>query len=319
MKLLINGAERASDLPGFNVAEIPGEVCFAPDTESLERFLPGTDVLLGWNFRGKQLQECWQAADSLKWVHWCGAGVDAVLFPEFIESDVTLTNARGIFDRAMAEYVLAYMLYESKRFPETLKAQAERRWEHKLTSKLAGQSAGIFGVGSIGREIAKVLKAIGVEVVGVGRSERDDELFGTIHSAGDVLHVAARVDWVIGILPSTPASDGFFTAEFFAAMKDSAHFINVGRGRAQDEDALIKALKTHEIAGAMLDVFGEEPLPPSSALWTAPKLLLSPHMSGDYKEFQADLVNLFMKNLQQYKRTESLFNVVDKRLGFVVA
>ncbi|MEM7207524.1 MAG: D-2-hydroxyacid dehydrogenase [Pseudomonadota bacterium] len=319
MKLVINGAESASDLPDFDSSSIPGEVCFAPDQESLERHLPGADVLLGWNFRGKQLQQAWPHANQLKWIHWCGAGVDAVLFPELASSDVVLTNARGVFDRAMAEYVLGYMLFEVKKFRGTITAQSESRWQYTMSNRLLGQRAAVFGVGSIGREVARLLAAVGVEVIGVGRTERTDEQFGTVRSNADALQIAGEVDWIVGVLPSTSESDDFFTADFFAAMQAHARFINIGRGRAQDEGALVHALKSESIAGAMIDVFREEPLPQSSELWNAPNLFLSPHISGDYTEFEADMLTQFLDNLQRYVRGDALENVVDKNLGFVAS
>ena len=111
-KILINGATRVEDVPGL--AERAGnlDIAFAPDRESLATLLPGKAILLGWNFSGRDLRDCWHAADNLRWIHWCGAGVDAALFPGLRESDVTLTNARGIFDRAMAEYVLGTIIME---------------------------------------------------------------------------------------------------------------------------------------------------------------------------------------------------------------
>jgi len=255
MKVLVDGASDASELPGFDPSEFPGDIFYAPDEESLREHLPGTEVLLGWNFRGRGLEFNWQYTDQLKWIHRCGAGVDALLFPALVESDVTLTNARGIFDHAMAEYVLGYMLYEVKRFAATVEAQKERRWGYKMTNMLAGQRAAVFGVGSIGREVASVLKAIGVEVIGVGRSERQDPMLGTIRAIVDAHEIVSTVDWVVGVLPLTPDSDNIFEAEFFAAMRPDARFINIGRGRAQDENALFNALQNGDIAGAMIDVF----------------------------------------------------------------
>ncbi len=317
MKILVDGASDASDLPGFDPSEFQDNIFYASDEESLQEHLPGTEVLLGWNFRGRGLEFNWQYADQLKWIHCCGAGVDALLFPALVESDVTITNARGIFDHAMAEYVLGYMLYETKRFAATVQAQKERRWDYKMNSMLAGQRAAVFGVGGIGREVASVLKAIGVEVTGVGRSEREDPVLGTIRASANAHEIVQAVDWVVGILPSTPESDNTFDAAFFTAMQQSARFINIGRGRAQDESALLNALQNGEIAGAMIDVFHTEPLPESSGLWDAPNLFLSPHMSGDYLAHYEDLVKLFAENMRRYVSGEALLNTVDKKLGFV--
>ncbi|MEM7293475.1 MAG: D-2-hydroxyacid dehydrogenase [Pseudomonadota bacterium] len=319
MKVLISGAENASELPGLDIAAEGIEILCAPDEATLRRELPGTEVLLGWNFRGRDLQNCWDQADSLRWIQWFGAGVDAVIFPGLADSEVTLTNQRGIFDTAMAEYVLGYMIAEVKKFEASREAQRQHKWRYSMTRKLAGQRAAVFGVGSIGREVARLLTAVGVEVIGVGRRERADEQLGTIRASSDALAIAADVDWCIGVLPSTPASDDYFTAEFFAAMPTHARFVNIGRGRAQDETALAAALHDGSIAGAMVDVFRTEPLPDSSELWDAPNLFISPHMSGDYAEFETDMVALFNNNFHRYCAGEPLRNVVDKALGFVAS
>ena len=172
MKILVHGAEEMAQVPGLETVGTDTEIGFAPDEASLGQGLPGTDILLGWDFRGRDLANQWDHADSLKWIHWGGAGVDAVLFPALADSDVVLTNSRGLFDRAMAEYVLGYMLAEVKGFRTTLRSQDQSEWNYRGTVKLAGSKAAVFGVGSIGREIATLLKAVDVEVTGVGRSER---------------------------------------------------------------------------------------------------------------------------------------------------
>ena len=129
MKIVINGAESISDVPGIDALSGEVELVCAPDAERLAEVLPGADILLGWNFKGRDLPDAWGVADQLKWIHWCGAGVDAVMFPELAASDVMLTNARGLFDRAMAEYVAGYMISEMKGFRRTLAAQAQSTWD----------------------------------------------------------------------------------------------------------------------------------------------------------------------------------------------
>ncbi len=320
MKILVHGAEEMAQVQGLETVGADIEIGFAPDEASLGQGLPGTDILLGWDFRGRDLANQWVRADSLKWIHWGGAGVDAVLFPALADSDVILTNSRGLFDRAMAEYVLGYMLAEVKGFRTTLKSQDVSEWNYRGTVKLAGSRAAVFGVGSIGREIAILLKAVDVEVTGVGRSERTgDPVFGTIRGQDDARAVAGDADWVIGVLPGTAATEGYFDAGLFGAMKSSARFINVGRGTAVDEDALMAVLGSGGVAGAMLDVFHEEPLPASSPLWQTPNLFVSPHMSGDYTDYKADVAKQFLENLRRYRAGEDLFNVVDKKLGFVAS
>lgn len=318
MKIVVNGAEQLSDVPGLDVVTTDAQVVCAPDEARLAHELPDAEILLGWDFRGRELSRQWQHAHRLKWIHWCGAGVDAVLFDELIQSEVILTNAQGIFDRAMAEYVLGYMLMETKRFIDSWTFQQASNWQYRLTPMLRGQWAVIVGVGSIGREIATLLKAVGVRIAGVGRRARtDDPVFERIDAQANLLQAVSEADWVISVLPGTPATEKMFNRAVFEAMAPTARFLNVGRGSAVDDAALIRALENGDIAGAMLDVFREEPLPAADPLWQAPNLVVSPHMSGDYSDFHRDMVRQFVDNLANYRQGTALFNVVDKQLGFV--
>jgi len=318
MKILVNGAASFADVPGLDAVTPYAQVAFAPDEARLGHELPDAEILLGWDFRGRELANLWRHARRLKWIHWCGAGVDAVLFDELVQSDVILTNAQGLFNRAMAEYVLGYMLMVTKGFLESWAFQQERQWRYRLTPMLAGQRAVIVGVGSIGREVGAGLKTMGVRVTGVGRRARaTDPVFERIDAPSDLLQAVSEADWVIGVLPGTPATENMFNQGVFAAMASSARFVNVGRGSAVDESALLRALEAGAIAGAMLDVFRDEPLPAASPLWQAPNLIISPHISGDYTGFHRDMTQQFVENLSRYRQGAELFNVVDKRLGFV--
>ena len=320
MKLLVQGADSAEQVPGLLPLAEDVDLAFAPDGEALARELPGTEILLGWNFRGNELQYHWQAADRLKWIHWCGAGVDAALFEELQSSDVILTNARGIFDRAMAETVLGYMIYEAKDFATTIDHQRSQTWEYRMTHLLRGDRVLVVGVGSIGREIAKVLTALGLSVDGVGRSARwSDPDFDHIFSIAEIIEVLDKYDWVVAIMPSTESTHGLFDSSLFSAMKTSARFVNLGRGTAVVESDLIAALDQGNIAGAMLDVFANEPLAKDDPLWNAKNLFVSPHMSGDYVGFEDDMVMLFKDNLQSYLADIPMQNVIDKKLGFIAS
>ncbi len=320
MKLLVSGARSILEIPQLDRAGSDLHIEFAPGPAELAQHLPGTDILLGWDFRGCPLADHWQAAGSLKWIHWCGAGVDGVLFAELIHSDVVLTNARGIFDRAIAEYVLTLILAQAKQLPSTVELQQRRCWKHRLTGQIKGTKAIVFGVGSIGQEIAALLQAVGVEVTGVARTARETPtVFGRVSSADDALRLIRDADWVVGCMPHTAATANLFNEPFFSAMKPSAFFINVGRGSAVDEAALLAALETQEIAGAALDVFQSEPLDKQHPLWGAPNLIVSPHMSGDYLGHEADLANQFLTNLQRFRAGLPLKNVVNKALGYVQA
>ena len=318
--IVIQGASQISEVPGLDAYADRYEIVCAPDAETLAQVLPGAQIMLGWNFRGKDLKNHWDKASQLEWIHWSGAGVDSVLFDELAASDVVLTNSRGMYDQAIAEFTLAYMLSEAKLFPQSAQLHAQGTWQHRFTTKLAGQKAAIYGVGSIGRQIARILRAVCLEVCGIGRSGRSgDADFGEIYGAGDKLKPLDAVDWVIGILPGTPQTAGYFDKDFFSAMKPTARFINLGRGTAVIENELIAALTNRTIAGAMLDVFANEPLPTADPLWDTPGLVISPHMSGDYHDFQIDVAALFFDNLERFAESRPLKNIVDKKLGFVAA
>ncbi len=244
--------------------------------------------------------------------------MDAVLFPAFAESGVILTNMRGVFDRAMAEYTLGLVLAMAKLLPQTIHCQAAKKWHHRLNENVHEKRALVVGTGSIGREIARLLTAAGLGVSGVGRTHRErDPDFDVVFARGELLDALPLADYVVVVVPSTPQSRGMLGARELQAMKSSARLVNLARGDIIDETALCDALSGGTIAGAALDVFATEPLPASSPLWEMSNVIVSPHMSGDYLEHQQVMVELFIDNLQRYRRGQPLRNVVDKQLGFV--
>jgi phosphoglycerate dehydrogenase-like enzyme len=318
--LLVQGVEKIDEVPGLEELADEAEIRCAGSVDELRRLLPGAEVMLGWNFRAASLREAWAAADSLRWIHWAGAGVDAALFDELADSDVQLTNARGVFDRPMAEWVLGMIIAFAKRLPQTLASQARAEWNYQTSEMVAGKRALVVGVGSIGRAVAHLLRAAGMQVDGVGRSARGgDAEFGRIDAIGDLRELLPAADYVVLVTPLTEQTRGLFGAAEFAAMQPQARFINIGRGALVDEAALLEALRKGTIAGAALDVFVEEPLPPQSPFWTAPNCLVSPHMSGDFAEFETVMAGQFIENWRRYRAGEPLSNRVDKRLGFAAA
>ncbi len=316
--LVIQGAERIEDVPRLGELCEQAELRFATTTDELRAALPGAEAMLGWNFRADSLREAWDSATELRWIHWAGAGVDAAMFPELVDSDVQLTNARGIFDVPIAEWVLGMIICFAKQIPETLEFQAQAQWRHRLTEIVAGKRALVVGVGSIGRAIGRLLQAAGMEVEAIGRSARGGGAdFSHIHAVDDLHAHLAGADYVVLITPLTEYTRNLFGATEFAAMASHARFINVGRGALVVEDALLKALNEQQIAGAALDVFVDEPLQSDSPFWSAINCLVSPHMSGDYIEYEAAMAKQFLDNWRRYLAGNPLNNIVDKKLGFV--
>lgn len=317
IQVLIHGASDPADVPGLAAVSDIARFRCARTLDELRVGLPAAQVLLGWDFRAQDLERAWVYAGSLRWVHWGGAGVDALLFPALVASGVSVTNARGVFDEPMAEYVLGLIIAMAKDFPGTLAAQRERRWHYRVSERVAGRRALVVGSGSIGRAIARVLRAAGLEVAGVGRRERSgDADFGHVHAIADLDGLLPDADYVVLITPLTESTRGLFDAVRFAAMKPSARFVNVGRGALVDEEALLAALEAGSIAGAALDVFQREPLPADSPLWSAPNLIVSPHMSGDAEDYRTRVAEQFIDNLRRFAAGRPLNNLVDKALGF---
>jgi len=286
--------------------------------DELAAALPGADVLFVWAFRSQAVAEAWPAADALGWLHSASAGVDRLLFPDLVDSAVTVTNSRGVFDQPMAEYVLATVLAMAKDLPGTVRLQQRGRWQHRETERVAGKRALVVGTGPIGRAIAAQLSAAGLRVCGAGRRPRgQDPDFGTVHASDELEAVLPEIDYLVLAAPLTPQTRGMIDAAALARCSPGMRLVNVGRGELVVQQDLVEALQAGRIAGAALDVFDTEPLPETSPLWEMPNVLVSPHMSGDTVGWTGDLVALFLDNLRRRTRGDQLVNVVDKQRGYV--
>jgi phosphoglycerate dehydrogenase-like enzyme len=258
-------------------------------------------------------------APRLRWIHSVAAGVDRVTTPAVRERGLTVTNARGVFSRPIAEYVVMMCLAIARRLPQLLELQRERTWQPLSGRELAELTVGIVGFGSIGAEVARLLEPFGSRVIatrrhpdrGAGEApnvellglDRLDELL----RASDVVVVAA---------PLTDETAGLIGAEQLQEMREDAWLINIARGRLIDELALRRALESGWIGGAVLDVFTEEPLPPESPLYRTPNLVITPHTSWSSQNVADRSIDLFVENLRRYRAGEPLRNVVDLEAGY---
>ncbi|TDE92797.1 D-2-hydroxyacid dehydrogenase [Occultella glacieicola] len=305
--------------PGAGLAPLRGraEIRYADETE-LARALRDADVLFAYHFLSGAVPGAWHAAGSVRWLHVAAAGVDPFLTPAVRDSDVTVTNSRGVFEEPIAEYVLGQVLALAKDLPRSVRLQQEHRWEHRESERIAGSSALVVGTGPIGRAIARLLRAGGIRVRGAGRRARtDDPDFGTVCAPTDLPAELARADWVVAAAPLTDTTRGMFDADAFAAMRPGARFVNVGRGELVRTDHLVEALRRGSLAGAALDVVDPEPLPAGHPLWDLPGVLITPHHSGDVVGWREELVRLFAENFDLWRQGLPLRNVVDKSLGYV--
>ncbi|MFF0512724.1 D-2-hydroxyacid dehydrogenase [Streptomyces sp. NPDC004250] len=283
------------------------------DARSLAERLPHADVLLVWDFSSHAVREAWPGdGPRPRWVHTASAGVDHLMCPELADSETVVTNARGVFDQPIAEYVAALVLAMAKDLPTTLRLQGERTWRHRESMRVAGTRACVVGSGPIGRAIAQTLKALGITTALVGRTARTG-----VHGPDELDRLLARADWVVAAAPLTDDTRGMFDARRFGVMQPSARFVNVGRGQLVVEDDLAEALTRRWIAGAALDVLSREPVAPESPLWRVPDLIISPHMSGDTIGWRDELGAQFVDLFESWAAGRPLSNVVDKKRGYV--
>lgn len=312
ISVLCGGGDRP---PLLDCLEPVADIRYADDAREALR---AADVLLAWDFASHSVRDGWDHAGRLRWVHVAAAGVDRVLFPELVESDVVVTNARGVFDRPIAEYVLLCVLAHAKDLYRSRDLQRQRRWEHRETANIRDACVLVVGTGAIGRAIARLLRAAGMEVRGAGRTAREgDPDFGSVLASSDLATCLPDVDYLVLAAPLTPQTRGLIDARALARLKPTAYLVNVGRGACVVQSALREALAEGRLAGAAVDVFETEPLPGGDPLWDAPGMFVSPHMSGDFSGSLERLAEQFIENVHRWTSGRPLLNVVDKSLGFV--
>ncbi|MBU9763715.1 D-2-hydroxyacid dehydrogenase [Mycobacterium sp. TNTM28] len=310
--------ERQADrIPGLADPSVEFRYC---DADVLGAALRGAHALLLWDYFSTALQRVWSDADTLEWIHVTAAGVDTLLFDELRDSDVVVTNARGVFDRPIAEYVLAAILAYAKGSQASHDFQRQHLWRHRETRSIAGARALVVGTGGIGRATARLLRAAGLDVRGVGRVARTaDPDFGDVVAHTDLAAAVRWCDHLVLAAPLTDTTRGMVGQDVLTAMKSDAHLVNISRGPIVDEAALLAALDSGSIGGATLDVFDVEPLPTDHPLWDAPGAVITAHMSGDIRGWRDTLAAQFTDNLQRWRTGRPLLNVVDKKLGYVAS
>ncbi len=278
-------------------------------------------------------------APHLAWVHSATSGVERALTPAAVERGLVVTNARGVFSRPIAEYVLMMILSVSRRLPQLLELQRERTWQPLEGAELRDVTVGIVGLGSIGRAVGALATAFGCRVVAVRRRpEADgttdatgDEVVGSgpddARSFGEVMldrvggpetlpELLAESDFIVLAAPLTPETQEMINDDTLAMVKPGAWLINVARGRLIDERALLRALRDGPLGGAVLDTFREEPLPAMSSFYDLDNVIVTPHTAWSSGRVLDRSVELFCDNLRRFAKGEQLLNVVDPAAGY---
>ncbi len=257
---------------------------------------------------------------NLKWIQFMSAGVESVREAKNLPASIQVTNASGCHAIPIAEHVMGFMLMLVKESLRSLKNQEARKWERFFPNELAGKTLGIVGLGSIGSEVARLGKCFRMKVTATKRSatKRQANVEGVdeIYAANELKQLMADSDFVVVSVPFTAETTGLIKEPELRAMKKTAFFINIARGKVVDQPTLIKALKEGWIAGAGLDVADPEPLPPESELWSAPNLILTAHISGGTVGTGGRAAQLFSDNLKRFLADKELVNVVDRQRGY---
>jgi glyoxylate/hydroxypyruvate reductase A len=288
------------------------DIVVSTTSAEAQQAAPDAEILLGRAFP----PAIFPNAARLRWIHKISAGVDDVAFNPGVSPDIVLTRTDGaMIAPRMVEYVLGAIFAIVQRFPRAWKQQCERHWESFPVGLAKGKTVGVAGLGDIGSAIAAALRLNGMGVVGWRRTPTECPSVERLYVGREALEsFVAACDFVVLVLPATAETRNLFSGEVFAAMKPAAHLINVGRGAAVDEEALASALRNGRIAGAVLDVFADEPLPPTSPLWALEQVFITPHISGPI--VPEDVVGCFLDNLDRYLGGEPLRRQIDRRLGY---
>ena len=297
-------------LPRDPEARLPDAVCATVDAAYFS-----DDVFPGFS---RQFFSTVRKAPDLKWLHVFNAGVDHPIYVEMLARGVRLTTSSGSAAVPIAQTAITGLLMLAREFPRWLASQREHKWapmrRPDLPRDLPGQTAVIVGLGAIGKEVARLARPLGLKVVGIRRSPRSpDDPVDELYPPERLAEVLPRADWLILACPLTPETRGLVSADALARLPRGARLINVARGEVVDEPALIEALESGRLAGAYLDVFQHEPLPPESPLWDLPNVLVTPHNSTAASGNDARVYAMFLENLERWQRGVALMNEVTTR------
>jgi phosphoglycerate dehydrogenase-like enzyme len=297
----------------------PVTVYTGTDLDFLKQHVPKSDVILNGFHDGTALQAILPLAARVKWIHALSAGVEKVLSPELLECPAPLTNGRGVFGPALAEFAIAAMLYFAKDLRRLIRQQEAARWEQFDVAFLRGQTLGVIGYGGIGRETARLAHSLGMKVLALRRrtpSAENDPILERSFTRDQLTEMLGLSDYILAATPLTPETQGMLGYNEFHFMKSNAVLINVGRGAVVVEQALISALNQAIIRGAALDVFETEPLPSDHPFYRMPNVLLSPHCADHTTGWMELAVRQFIENFERFRNGQPLDFIVDKQAGY---
>ncbi len=294
-KLLIFDSDAATYLTEINKRELPGiEVFTAEDGQEAQRHAPHVNIIFG---QPALIAPILSETKRLQWVQSTFAGVEP-LCKAGLPHNYLLTGVKELFGSLMSEYVFGYILAQERSILATASNQQKKIWQRLKYRSLAEVTIGIAGLGSIGREIARTASHFNMQVLGLKRTPGKVDCVNQLYLPSELDVFLPQLDYLVLILPDTVESRNFITAKELNKMKESSILINVGRGTAVQQDDLIAALDNRRIAGAILDVFEEEPLPPDNPLWCMENVVVTPHNSA--YSFPKQVTHIFCENYLRF-------------------
>ncbi len=278
----------------------------------VDPFIGDTDILMC--FGPPMADHVVRDAGKLKWIQALGTGIDNIVDLPSLDKEVLVTNVRGIHGAPVSEATIAFMLSLARDLPRSVRAQDQNKWERWPSALLAGKTVGILGVGLIAEYLAPICKTFHMTVVGISGSPRPTPSFDRMAHRDALMKVAPELDFLVVLTPLSPETRGIIGEKVLAAMKPSAFLINVARGGVVDEPALIKALEAGQIAGAGLDVFSQEPLPPDNPLWKTKNVTIFSHLGGYSQGYEDRAMPTLAGNMAKFLANDpkSMINIVRK-------
>ena len=256
------------------------------------------------------------AMPKLRWAQSMTAGVEGWIALPDLPANLTLTCARGTHRESMPENIIGALFYVAKPYAAAVENQKHGKWVHSVAQPLTGKTLGILGLGAISQEVARIAAALGIRVIGTKRRPEPMANVAEVLPAERTPEVLAKSDFLLLLLPATAETDNFINAERLGMMKPSAWLLNFGRGHLIRDDDLIAAVKAKKIAGAMLDVFRQEPLPADHPFWTTERIIVLPHIGGPHPQRDRIVARLFVDNLGRFLDGKPLKEVVDRKAGY---
>ena len=278
----------------------------------VEPFIADTDILLC--FSPPMADHVVRDAKKLKWIQALGTGVDNIVDLPSLGKEVLVTNIRGIHGAPVSEATIAFMLSLARDMPRSVRAQERHAWERWPSALLSGKTVGILGVGLIAEYLAPICKTFHMTVVGISGSPRAAPGFDRMVARGDLMKIVGELDYLVVLAPLMPETRNIVGAKLLAAMKPTAYLVNVARGGVVDEPALIKALEAGQIAGAGLDVFSQEPLPPDNPLWKTKNVTIFSHLGGYSQGYEDRAMPTIAGNMAKFLSNDlkNMINIVRK-------